>query len=52
MVGEFFAGTGLTRLIDVVVKIQKRLNPSLEIAGVFFLGSITGRCCHEVFLIR
>ena len=36
MVGEFFAGTGLTRLISVVNKIQKRLNPSLEIAGVFF----------------
>jgi chromosome partitioning protein len=36
MVGEFFAGTGLTRLIDVVGKIQKRLNPSLDIAGVFF----------------
>lgn len=36
MVGEFFAGTGLTRLIEVVGKIQKRLNPSLDIAGVFF----------------
>lgn len=32
---EFLALRGLTKLVDVINKIKKRLNPSLKIGGVF-----------------
>lgn len=35
MQAQFFAMQGITKLTEVINKIQKRLNPKLEIGGVF-----------------
>lgn len=41
---EFFAAQGLIKLLEVIGKVQKRLNPSLEVEGIF-VSRYDGRKC-------